>query len=114
MARKAKKTRALKAKKTQAPQKTVAAIDEAALTKGELRKLNALRKSVGDEIGEQAFAKWLKNKPKAGATATRDRNAELITETLGKLVQSGGLRIPRGGYVVTRGRGRVIVTRAKG
>ncbi len=114
MARKAKKTRARKAKKTQAPQKTIAAIDEAALTKGELRKLNALRKSIGDEIGEQAFSKWLKSKPKAGATATRDRNAELITETLGKLVLSGGLKIPRGGYVVTRGRGRVIVTRAKG
>jgi hypothetical protein len=84
------------------------------LTEGELRKLNALRKSVGDKIGEQAFLKWLKSKPKAGAAAPRDRNAELITETLGKLVQSGGLRIPRGGYVVTRGRGRVIVTRAKG
>ena len=40
-------------------------------------------------------------------------NAELITEILGNLVQSGGLRIPRGGYFVTRGRGRVIVTRAK-
>ena len=52
--------------------------------------------------------------PKAGAAATRDRNAELIAETLGNLVQSGGLKIPRGGYVVTRGRGRVIVTRAKG
>ncbi len=114
MARKAKKTRARKAKKTQAPQKTIVAIDEAALTKGELRKLNALRKSIGDKIGEQAFLKWLKIKPKAGAAATRDRNAELIAETLGNLVQSGGLQIPRGGYVVTRGRGRVIVTRAKG
>ncbi len=113
MARKAKKTRARKAKKTEAPQKTIAAIDEAALTKGELRKLNALRKSIGDKIGEQAFSKWLKSKPNAGAAATRDRNAELITEALGNLVQSGGLQIPRGGYVVTRGRGRVIVTRAK-
>ncbi len=78
-----------------------------ALTKGELRKLNALKKSVGDEIGEQAFLKRLKIKPKAGAVAPRDRNVALITETLGKLVQSGGLRIPRGGYVVTCGRGRV-------
>ncbi len=105
---------ARKAKKTRAPRKTIAAINEAALTKGELRKLNALKKSVGDKIGEQAFSKWLKNKPEAGAAAPRDRNAELIDETLGKLVLSGGLRIPRGGYVVTRGRGRVIVTRAKG
>jgi hypothetical protein len=69
---------------------------------------------VGDKIGEQAFMKWFQGKPKAGAAAPRDRNAEMITESLGKLVQSGGLRIPRGGYTVTRGRGRVIVTRAKG
>ena len=31
-------------------------IDESALTKGQLRKLNALRNSVGDEVGERAFA----------------------------------------------------------
>ena len=48
-----------KAKKTQAPRKAAAAINESALTKGELRKLNALRKSVGDMIAEQAFLKWL-------------------------------------------------------
>ena len=41
-------------------------------------------------------------------------NWELITEALGTVVQSDGLQFPRGGYVVTRGRGRVIVTRAKG
>ena len=40
----------------------------------------------------------------------RDKNAELIADALGQLVESSGLRIPRGGYVVTRGRGRVIVT----
>ncbi len=102
-----------KAKKTQAPRKAAAAINESALTKGELRKLNALRKSVGDMIAEQAFFKWLQGKPKAGAAAPRERNAEMITESLGKLVQSGGLRFPRGGYTVTRGRGRVIVTRVK-
>ena len=34
-------------------------IDEGSLTKGELRKLNALRKSVGDDIGERTFATWL-------------------------------------------------------
>ena len=30
-------------------------IDESTLTKGQLRKLNALRKSVGDEIGAQVL-----------------------------------------------------------
>ena len=106
MARKAKKTR-------KTPKKTTG-INETALTKGEVRKLNALRKSVGEKIAEQAFMKWLQGKSKVSTTAPRDRNAELITETLGNLVKGGGLRIPRGGYVVARGRGRVIVTRAKG
>ena len=36
-------------------------IDEGALTKGQLRKLNALRKSVGEEVGERAFAAWLES-----------------------------------------------------
>ena len=35
-------------------------IDEKTLTKDQLRKLNALRKSVGDKIGDAAFSIWLK------------------------------------------------------
>ena len=112
MARKAKPRKKTRAPR-KAPSKAAAGINEAALTKGEVRKLNALRKSLGDKIADQAFMKWLQRKSPAGKAATRDRNAEMITETLGSLVQSGGLRIARGGYVVTRGRGRVIVTRAK-
>ena len=112
MARKAKKARRAPKKSREAPKQNPG-INETALTKGDLRKLNALRKSVGDKIAEQAFMKWLQGKSKAGTAAPRDRNAGLITETLGNLVKSGGLRIPRGGYVVTRGRGRVIVSRAK-
>jgi hypothetical protein len=34
-------------------------IDESTLTKGHVRKLNALRKSVGDDIAEDAFGKWM-------------------------------------------------------
>ena len=33
------------------------AINESTLTKGQLKKLNALRKSVGDALGEEVFAK---------------------------------------------------------
>ena len=44
-------------------------IDESTLTKGQRRKLNALRKSVGDEIGAQAFAAWLSSQQAAGTTA---------------------------------------------
>ena len=40
-----------------------------------------------------------------------DKNAELIAEVLVDQINQGTLRIPRGGYLVTRGRGRVIVER---
>ena len=83
-------------------------IDESVLTKGQRRKLNALRKSVGDEIGEQAFAAWLSSHPATAGTAT-DENAALIVDHLWPLVQHGALAIPRGGYLLRRGRGRIIV-----
>ena len=108
MARKAKPR-----KKTRAPRKAAVAFNEAALTKGELRKLNALKKSVGDKIGEKAFVQWLRNKTESTTAVPRDQNAEIIADTLGKLVKDSGLKLPRGGYLVTRGRGRVVVTRAK-
>ena len=80
-------------------------IDESSLTKGQLRKLNALCKSVGHEIGERAFVEWLSSQ-----TADEgDSSAELIADTLWPLVQDGSLKIPRGGYRVRRGRGRIIV-----
>ena len=86
-------------------------IDESVLTKGRRRKLNALRKSVGDEIGEQAFATWVL--PQSAAGTSRDENAALIVDTLWPLVQQGKLAIPRGGYLLRRGRGRIVVERAK-
>lgn len=84
-------------------------IDESTLTKGQLRKLNALRKSVGDEVGERAFAEWLAAQPGA---AKPDGNAGLIVDMLWPMVEQGALAIPRGGYVIRRGRGRIIVERA--
>ena len=87
-------------------------IDESALTKGQRRKLNALRKSVGEEIGEQAFATRL-SAQSAGAKADADTNAQTIVDTLWPLVQEGTLAIPRGGYLLRRGRGRIIVERAR-
>ena len=46
-------------------------IDENALTKGQKRKLDTLRKSVGDDIGERAFAAWLATQPKGIISMTR-------------------------------------------
>ena len=86
---------------------------ESILTKEQRRKLNALRKSVGDEIGTQAFFAWLFSYEAPGTTA--DANAALIVDTLWPLVQQGTLSIPRGGYLLRRGRGRgrIIVEPAR-
>ena len=86
-------------------------IDESALTKGQLRKLNALRKSVGDGIAERAFAEWLASQ--SGSAAKADANAATIVDTLWPMVEQGTLAIPRGGYLIRRGRGRLIVEAAK-
>lgn len=78
------------------------------LTKGELRKLNALRKSLGKDIANKAFAEWYAQQGTSMAVA-EDKNAALIANALEPLIKSNKLRIPRGGYLVRRGRGRVIV-----
>ncbi len=81
-------------------------IDEAALTKGELRKLNALRKSIGEQLADEAFAKWYADQ--GSGEEISDPNIELIETALNPLMDK--IRIPRGGaYAVRRGRGRFIV-----
>ena len=87
-------------------------IDESTLTKGQRRKLNALRKSVGDEIGAHAFAAWVSSQQSA-ARSEADNNAALIVDALWPLVEQGTLAIPRGGYKLRRGRGRIIVEATK-
>ena len=86
-------------------------IDESALSKGERRKLNALRKSVGEEIGDRAFLEWLSSR--AADANKQDGNAAAIVDTLWPMVEQGALAIPRGGYLIKRGRGRIIVEAAK-
>ena len=76
------------------------------LTKGQLRKLKALRKSVGPAIGERAFVKWLKK-----ANPKGDRNADLIAEAVHAVLKKKRLSLPRGGYLVRRVRGWVLVER---
>ena len=76
-------------------------INESTLTKGQRRKLFALRKSVGEETGAQAFAACL-SAQSGTASAEADENATLIVDTLWPLVQEGTLAIPRGGYLLRR------------
>ena len=89
------------------PRRATAKIDESGLTRMQLRKLDGLRRSVGADIGERAFAAWLASQGPAEAKA--DGNAAAIADALWPLVEEGKLAIPRGGYLVRRGRGRVVV-----
>ncbi len=86
-------------------------IDESSLKKGQFRKLNALRKSLGPAIADEAFAKWL---DRAEAAPETDENEKVISSALWDLIQEGRLSIQRGGYIVRRGRGRVIVEPREG
>lgn len=88
-------------------------LDESQLSKGDLRSLNALRKKYGDDLAEKWFSEHLSKRKSENKSVPQDMDAELIAETLMKLIDQGKLRIPRGGYLVTRGRGRVIVARPK-
>jgi hypothetical protein len=90
--------------------KKSASIDEKNLRKGQLRKLNALRKSLGDDIADRAFIEWMDSAPSATDNHL-DRNARTIIEALHPLIENGELSIPRGGYVLRRGRGRIILER---
>jgi hypothetical protein len=81
-------------------------IDQKALTKGQLRKLNALRKSLGDKIADQAFAQWLAEQPAKGSATENDPVAEKLVSALSGLADDKTVRLGRRGYVVRRAKGK--------
>lgn len=83
-------------------------IDKNNLTKGQLRKLNALRKSIGDDIGEEAFAKWLKLQSISGKADKVDPVAVKIAELLKPLAKDKKVRLGRYGYTIRRAKGRNV------
>lgn len=93
------------------PRSAKLSVKEKDLTKGQLRKLNALRKSIGDELGTKAFAEWLEQQ-ETQQNVPVDPVAEAIAETIERLTAERRFRLPRQGYIVKRGRGRVIVKSA--
>jgi hypothetical protein len=79
--------------------------DESTLTKGQIRKLNALRKSVGNAIAEEAFAKWLEANAKH-EQLVKDPIAEAIEKALETYADDKTFRLGRKGYVVRRAKGK--------
>ncbi len=80
-------------------------IDQSTLTKGQVRKLNALRKSVGDDIADVAFAKWMKTQPKA-PKEVRDPVADALVTALSNLTSDKSFKLGTKGYVVKRSKGK--------
>ena len=80
-------------------------IDHSTLTKGQVRKLNALRKSVGNDIAEDAFGKWMKTQSKAPKEA-RDPVADALVVALSNLISDKSFKLGNKGYVVRRARGK--------
>ena len=80
-------------------------IDQSTLTKGQVRKLNALRKSVGNDIADDAFAKWMATQSKV-TKEVRDPVADALVAALANLKDDKNIRLGRKGYVVRRARGK--------
>ena len=83
------------------------AINEKALNKGELRKLIALRKSLGEKIADKAFAEWFAEKPKAKAVGV-DPVAVKIAEALAEFANDKSFKLGTYGYTIRRAKGRGV------
>ena len=81
-------------------------VTKKSLTKGQVRKLNALRKSLGDKIAEKAFAEWLKEQTDKKASLQADPVAEKLVEAIAGLAKDKSFSLGRKCYVVTRSKGK--------
>ena len=70
------------------------AFDESSLTKGQIRKLNALRKSIGNDLAEEAFGKWLSRQ--APESPPSDPVADRIVAALAGLENDRRFNLGRG------------------
>ena len=81
-------------------------INDGSLTKGQKRKLNALKKSIGDKLGSEAFAKWMKEQAKKAPVEKTDPVAEKLLNALNPLMKDKSIKLGNRGYSVRRARGK--------
>ena len=86
------------------------AIRASDLTKGQLRKLTALRKSLGNEIADKAFSGWLENQPSKSQSnsSASDPVAEKLVASLAHLQNDKTFKLGNKGYVVKMAKGRGV------
>ena len=82
-------------------------VDRSKLTKGQVRKLNALCKSVGDALGEEVFGKWMAQQASAAASKP-DPVAVKIEEALAGFADDRTFRLGNYGYTIRRARGKGV------
>jgi hypothetical protein len=76
------------------------------LTKGHERKLGALKKSIGDKLGEEAFSKWMKQQASAKPGVQSDPVADKILAAIKPLDNDKSIKLGNKGYVVKRAKGK--------
>ena len=80
-------------------------MDQSPLTKGQIRKLNALKKSIGDDLGTMAFNKWLQSQTKE-IVVKKDPVSEKLKAALSSLENDNSIRLGNKGYSIKRARGK--------
>ena len=78
------------------------------MTKGQVRKLNALRKSLGNQIADKAFKEWLKQQAKQVPTERADPVVNKLLAALKGLEKDRSINLGRKGYVIKRAKGRGV------
>ena len=81
------------------------AIDTSTLSKGHIRKLEALRKSLGEKIADEAFTKWMKEQESKELKSKPDVTAQKLEEAMSPL-QDSGINLGTYGYTVRRSKGK--------
>ena len=75
------------------------------LTKGQVRKLKALRKSLGNKIADLAFSEWLKTQNPNKSVGKTDPVALKLEDSL-KSLASKKINLGTWGYTIKRSKGK--------
>ena len=83
-------------------------MNKKSITKGQVRKLNALRKSLGNQIADKAFNEWLKQQEKQAPAERADPVVNKLLAALKGLEKDKSINLGRKGYVIKRAKGRGV------
>ena len=83
-------------------------MNKKSMTKGQVRKLNALRKSLGNQIADKAFKEWLKQQATQAPAERADPVVNKLLAALKGLEKDKSINLGRKGYVIKRAKGRGV------